>query len=303
MLNALTNQSEAKSNETIIVDGGSTDGTQEIVQKYRVTLLKEKKPGPGSARNLGLRHATGDVIVHLDADTIPTRRWLSELIEPFADPNVVLVGGKILDYLGETPAQRYTAASGLHDPRKNIRRQKFPFVPSINMAVRRENALSIGGWSEELLTSEDVDFSYRILRDFSTRITYAPKAVLFHRNRRTDGELRYQAWTYGEGAAHFYLIHSDVLSWDLPKKLRLARRVGYLQTVPTLIRVAKVFGLASDEHLEFAYYDRFWTAWFSRGFLSYLKHKTYRQLPDPNSMCKLQAMKSSAKGTTNSLWE
>lgn len=144
MLSALANQaSPPKGAEIIIVDGGSTDGTREIALEFDVTLLEERRPGPGAARNLGLRHANGEIIAHLDTDTIPTRQWLSELVRPFEDPNVYLVGGRILDYRPETPAERYIAAQGLHDPKNNLFREIFPFVPSINMAVRREAAL---GW-------------------------------------------------------------------------------------------------------------------------------------------------------------
>ncbi|MFN2175555.1 MAG: glycosyltransferase family 2 protein, partial [Anaerolineales bacterium] len=84
LLRALTSQRGLSNDpEIIVVDNGSVDRTREIVRQFGVVLLDEKKRGPGPARNCGLSYASGDIIAHLDVDTIPTRRWLSELVAPF----------------------------------------------------------------------------------------------------------------------------------------------------------------------------------------------------------------------------
>ena len=57
--------------EYIVVDGGSTDGTGAILERYRSTLAQlviEPDHGPASAINKGLRRATGDVLAWLNAD-------------------------------------------------------------------------------------------------------------------------------------------------------------------------------------------------------------------------------------------
>ena len=83
LLIALTHQRGVSGNvEFIIVDNGSTDNTKEIVGAYEVMLLHEPKPGPSAARNRGLYHASGEIVAYLDADTIPTRRWLAENYRP-----------------------------------------------------------------------------------------------------------------------------------------------------------------------------------------------------------------------------
>lgn len=256
---------QPKQLEIIIVDNGSTDGTAEIVRRFDVTLLAEEKRGPGAARNRGLKAARGEVIVHLDADTLPSRTWLGELVKPFADPEVMVAGGRTLAFVPETPAERYVAASGLYDPENHIRREIFPFVPSLNMAVVRSAALGVGGWSEELHTAEDVDFCYRLLRAFpGRRMVYQPGAVLFHRNRRTDEEMKTQAWTYGEGAAHIYRRYPEVARWDLAKSVQLAGILSRRAVEPLWLRARS----AQPEKIEFAAYRRLWTWWFWRGFFS-----------------------------------
>ena len=61
--------------EIIVVDNGSKDQTRAVVEKFPITLLTEPKRGPSAARNRGLYTAQGDIVAHLDADTMPTRRW------------------------------------------------------------------------------------------------------------------------------------------------------------------------------------------------------------------------------------
>lgn len=284
MLNAVCNQSKApKNTEIIIVDGGSTDGTQDIVRKYNVRLLEKKTPSPGAARNLGIRQATGDVIVHLNVDTLPTRRWLSELVKPFSDPCVVLAGGRTICYRPTTPADRFLTALGICEEKRTIFAEVFPLVPSGNMAVRRDCALGVGGWAEEMMSSEDADFTLRLLRKFSAQITYARRAILFHRNRKTDEELRRQAWLYGEGTAHLYLRYPEILNWDIFQLGKLAGTISWRTLLPPLSKVSKSFGLGSLQRIEFSYYHRFWTWWFWRGYFSmYLYHK-YRPAPGSDS--------------------
>src|SRR5207244_5260834 len=118
-----------------------------------------------------------------------------------------------------TPAERYVAASGLIDAERAVHREPFPFAPSMNMAVRRDAALAVGGWAADMPTGEDVDFSFRVLRHHGNGISYRPGAVLFHRNRPTAERLRRQAWTYGEGAADLYLRYPEVVRWDVAKTL------------------------------------------------------------------------------------
>jgi cellulose synthase/poly-beta-1,6-N-acetylglucosamine synthase-like glycosyltransferase len=263
--------------ELLVVDNGSTDATREIVRARGVTCVDEPTPGVSAVRNRGLRLARGEVLAFLDADTVPSRRWLAALASPFADPEVVIAAGRTLAYPLRTSAERYVAASGLFDSERAVSRTPFPFAPGLNMAVRREAALAVGGWAEDLLAGEDVDFSFRLLRNWDATIVYRPDAVLFHRHRSTDESLRRQAWSYGDGAARLYRRYPDVINWGPAQKARVAGRLAARTAAPAALTVGRAVRRVSPERVEFAAYHRLWTWAFWRGFASAYKEEGRRR--------------------------
>ncbi len=255
--------------EIIVVDNGSTDATREIVGRFDVRLLDQPKRGPSAARNLGLEASRGSIIVHVDADIVPTSRWLRAIVQPFDDPAVVLVGGRTLSYPPSNAAERYAAQSGRFEPENNVQREPFPFAPSQNLAVRRAAAVAAGGWAEEMAYGEDIDFCHRVLTAHAgSRIVFAPRAIAFHHERTTDAGLRRQAWTYGRGVAHIYRRYPDVVRWDLQKTLRVGVVLIERGLAPLTLGVGRALGRVPPERHEFAVYHRAWTWWWWRGFFN-----------------------------------
>jgi hypothetical protein len=202
---------------------------------------------------------------------------LHEITAPFGDPSTIVVGGRTMSLMPETLAERFMSA--IRTEWNTIARTDFPFIESMNMAVRRTSAISIGGWTEDMLTGEDADFSIRMLRAFHTRLVYAPRALIFHRDRRTDDDLRKQAWGYGQGAAHMYLKHPDILHWNFPKSAKLLGTLAYRTIAPVTNRLGAEFGLASREGVWYSYYLRFWSWWFWCGFISMYLNHAYKPAP------------------------
>jgi len=280
LLRALTSQRGLSNDpEIIVVDNGSVDRTREIVRQFGVVLLDEKKGGPGPARNCGLSYASGDIIAHLDADTIPTRRWLSELVAPFVDPDVTLAAGKSLVFQPETLAQRFMAGYDLYDAWSVSQREIFPFAPSLNLAVRREAAVEVGGWAEDMPTGEDIDFCHRVLAKFPSKIVYQSGAVLFHRTRSSIEALRKTAWTYGEGLAHIYRKYPDEIQLAPGDYLQIIYVMTYRSLLPYFRRFLELFGSSQKQEIEFAYTQRFWTWWHWRGFFSMYRSGHRREIP------------------------
>ena len=253
--------------EILVVDNGSTDETRDIVRSFpQIQLLEEPVRGPAAARNRGLRTASGEVIVYCDADTLPSRTWLVQLLAAFDDPSVVIAVGQTLCFRPTTAVERYIAAAGIYSSEKAISRPPFSFAPSLNMAVRRGPSLAAGGWCEELMTAEDVDFSHRVLTLFPSEIAYRPGAVLFHRTRSTLPQLRRLAYSYGRGMAEMYLRYPEEVSWDTATTARTAWKLLQRVVHGAALTAAARIGLAKREDAEFRRYHALWLWSYLKGF-------------------------------------
>jgi len=60
-----------------VVDGGSTDRTADVAEEYAYKVIVEPSP-VGAARNIGAKHAKGNILAFIDADTIACERWIEE---------------------------------------------------------------------------------------------------------------------------------------------------------------------------------------------------------------------------------
>ena len=77
-LDSLLDQ-EVKPREIIVVDNGSNDNTMALVGSYEgISLLEEKRPGAGMARNKGSKNARGSILAFIDADCRAERDWIKE---------------------------------------------------------------------------------------------------------------------------------------------------------------------------------------------------------------------------------
>ncbi len=80
--------------EVIIVDGGSTDRTKDIVDTYKKTsLIEGPQEGPAVARNVGWKEAKGDIICFLDADWYLEDNSLKKIDKFFRENSEKDVGG------------------------------------------------------------------------------------------------------------------------------------------------------------------------------------------------------------------
>jgi glycosyltransferase involved in cell wall biosynthesis len=82
--------------ELIVCDGGSTDGTREILERHGLRLAwwcSERDRGQTDAINKGLHHATGEIWSYLNSDDLLEPGSLNRVAAAFADPAVTWIGG------------------------------------------------------------------------------------------------------------------------------------------------------------------------------------------------------------------
>jgi glycosyltransferase involved in cell wall biosynthesis len=88
--------------EIIVIDDGSTDGSvQKLFDLYgrdpRLRIVAGERQGPGRARNLGARLATGHYVLFIDAHCETPPGWLQGMLAPLADSSVGMVGCGLAD--------------------------------------------------------------------------------------------------------------------------------------------------------------------------------------------------------------
>jgi len=255
--------------EFLFVDNGSTDSSRQLVERSGLAntrVLHQPKRGVSAARNRGLQEALGDIVVVIDSDCVPTRAWLRELVAPFARPEVLLAAGGLASYPPRTAAQRFAAAWGLNDAARNLYVSAIPFANGRNMAVRFSTAQAVGGWPEDMDRGDDVEFSYRVVKQFGCAIEDRPLAMVFHQDRSSDEELWRQAHGYGRGMAQLYAHHPKQLPWGWAQRARRARTSTRRRWGAMSTRLAVAVRRADDAAGEFARYRASWDRWFWRGF-------------------------------------
>lgn len=104
--------------EIIIADGGSSDRTLLIAQKYRVKIYSNPLKTGEAGKAVALKHAWGDLVLLVDSDNIlPTRDWLIRIVEPFQDSQIV--GSEPWEFVyrkKDSLVNRYCALIGANDP-------------------------------------------------------------------------------------------------------------------------------------------------------------------------------------------
>jgi mycofactocin system glycosyltransferase len=199
--------------QIIVVDDASEDETATVAESFPVTLHRmRERQGASSCRNWGARHAEGDILCFVDSDCVADRDWLIELLAVFREPAVAAAGGLVSSYDDKTALDRYERVKsslrmGTHCTDSAMGNDFF-YLPSCNLAVRRDCFLELGGFDDRLEVGEDVDLCWRIV-DKGHIIEYRPSARVLHRHRNSVGAFCRRRFEYGTSEPLLQALHPD----------------------------------------------------------------------------------------------
>jgi cellulose synthase/poly-beta-1,6-N-acetylglucosamine synthase-like glycosyltransferase len=205
--------------EIIVIDDGSRDRTSDVVRERfgdvaRVRLFTRANVGKAGALNFGMRHARGDIVVALDADTIFPPHTLGALTRGFDDPLVGAVAGNAkvgnrINLLTRWQALEYVTTQNL-DRRAFALLNCITVVPGAVGAWRRELLEQIGGFSPDTL-AEDQDLTLKV-RKLGYKIGYEEDAVALTEAPDTLRGLAKQRFRWSFGTLQCMWKHRDALA-------------------------------------------------------------------------------------------
>jgi len=191
--------------EVILVDNGSADGSGSIAAQFSNELnLKlvnaPKRPNASYARNVGVRVASGEKLLFIDADDEVEPGYVSTMVSALDLHDFVTsrVDSVALN------AQWLQAAQGPPWQESGVI-VFFDFLPAagINIGIRRQMFESFGGFPEEFSGSQDIAFSWRVQLS-GTAIHFVSDAVFCFRYRETLSNLYRQSCNWGTSNVLLY---------------------------------------------------------------------------------------------------
>lgn len=148
--------------EVMVVNGSSTDKTVEVAKSYGAKVISEPHKSIGFARQHGLMHAKGDIVVYTDADTAVPKDWLTKFVKALRNEKVVFAYGTFRVSDGTFPYYHFINHIQTYLQWVSHHLFNTPMAAGQNIAMWRDKAISIGGFDERLVVMEDNDLAIRM---------------------------------------------------------------------------------------------------------------------------------------------
>ena len=291
-LESVFNQ-EHNPDEVIVVDGRSTDNTLSIVKSYPVKIVIEPGLGFGHARNLGVKEAKGDVIFFIDSDCYAEPQWIERALHHFKNPEIAGVTGPTRLWNVNDGVARFIAYVGgrMNMPTKE---QMVKIAPTMNLALRRQIILEVGGFDPNLVRGEDTELTYKITKH--NKIIYEPKAVVWFRGSPNLKIASRKCFHHFIGVGQLFaecgfnlafvrfnlLLRGIILICAI---VSLALAPWYIPAILFLILLAEFMGKTLKAYIRYRdkcviYYTFFFTLWSLTSFaviFGFIKQKTLKK--------------------------
>ncbi len=220
-------------------------------------LTNDGQPGASASRNIGIRHAAGDIIAFLDVDALPEADWAEEMAKTHEDSSVIGVTGPAVPlwHVGSVadwfPEEFYWIVGGtawgdwdgISDIRNvwtqnaSFKREAFELADLFDTKIGPHGG-SMAGRAMDI--SEDVEISLRVRMATGKRIVYNPRVQVRHRVYKERLRLGFIArWSFWVGYSKHKLkkLYPTISDNPLTEEHRLLKRIVF-RLLPS---IAKMF--------------------------------------------------------------
>lgn len=193
-----------KNIEYIIIDGASTDGTMEIVDKYREridVIVSEKDKGVYDAFNKGIVLASGDYINFMNADDYFSTNHIVEEIANhlFGNPNILMLHGDVRAFDERTGHWHFRG-----EPLTLADFEKGKMCPHQSVFTHKKLLEEYQGFDLKYKILADVDFTIKCFKNYEKNICYLPLEIAYFRLGGLSNALHYEKQMHFENAViHF----------------------------------------------------------------------------------------------------
>ena len=251
LLDSLNTQTYPQTDmEVVIADGGSTDGTQDIIRQWAsehpgllVKLVENHARTIPSGLNTAIKASSGKIIVRLDAHSKPHQEYIQRVVTALEENRGDNVGG-VWDIQpgSEHWIARSIAAAAAHPIGVGGALYRYTdkaaYVDTVPFgAFKRELLDQVGMFDETLLTNEDYEFNARI-RQSNGKIWLDPEIRSVYFARKNLQELSRQYWRYGYWKRQMLRRYPETL------RLRQALPPLFLISLLVLVLLSPFFPIA-----------------------------------------------------------
>ena len=206
--------------EIILVDDGSTDLSSNMCEEYakedtRITVIHKKNGGLSSARNAGLRVATGDFLVYIDSDDYVRRDYISLLYSVIAEDNTDMVAccaRKVATDQDFTVNNEHDYEHYIYDHDTALLKMVGMQMPIYAHSKMYKTCLAKTATFPEGRLYEDISYNWQLIKNIN-RVSYITDDPYFYRQRK--GSIVNQEFKHGRMDQLYFSedIYIDVLKY------------------------------------------------------------------------------------------